>query len=123
VSKHQRKIEDERDARECLAAVRAAGGDIGAWARSHGVDGRSLNAWRVNLARGLAGSRGRRKKRASRTQAQVAPISAKLVEIVAAPSAPSPARYALQIGTTAVEFGDDFREETLRRVVAMLRSC
>jgi len=42
---------------------------------------------------------------------------------MAAPRVPSAARYALQIGTAAIEFGDDFREETLRRVVAMLRSC
>ena len=56
-------------------------------------------------------------------RAQLAPIAAKLVELVPAPSGPSAARYSMRIGTTAVEFGDDFREGTLRRVVAMLRSC
>ena len=44
-------------------------------------------------------------------------------EPLAAPRVPSAARYALQIGTASIEFGDDFREETLRRVVTMLRSC
>ena len=116
-----RKIEDERDARACLAAVRAAGGHIGTWARAHGVDGRSLNAWRENLTRASAGGRVDRSGRTPR--AQLSPISPGLVELVAAPSVPSAARYALQIGTAAIEFGDDFREETLRRVVAMLRSC
>ena len=116
-----RKIEDERDARACLSAVRAAGGHIGTWARAHGVDGRSLNAWRENLSRASAGRRGDRPERRPRTQ--VSPTSPRLVEIVAAPSAPSAARYAMRIGAATVEFGDDFREETLRRVVAMLRSC
>jgi hypothetical protein len=117
----QRKIEDERDARACLAAVRAAGGDVGTWARAHGVDGRSLNAWRVNLSRRSSGERRERSKRAPRTQ--LAPLAARLVELVPAPSAVGAARYSMRIGTAAVEFGDDFREDTLRRVVAMLRSC
>ena len=116
-----RKIENERDARACLAAVGAAGGHIGTWARAHGVDGRSLNAWRENLSRASAGVRCDRSGRTPR--AQLSPISARLVELVVAPSAPSAARYAMRIGAATVEFGDDFREETLRRVVAMLRSC
>ena len=116
-----RKIEDERDARACLSAVRAAGGHIGTWARAHGVDGRSLNAWRENLSRASTGERRDRSRHTPRTQ--VSPTSPRLVEIVAAPSAPSAARYAMRIGAATVEFGDDFREETLRRVVAMLRSC
>lgn len=116
-----RKIKNERDARACLEAVHAAGGHIGTWARAHGVDGRSLNAWRENLARASAGRRGDRSGRTPRTQ--LSPISTRLIELVAAPSAPSAARYALRIGSATVEFGDDFREETLRRVVAMLRSC
>ena len=46
-----RKIVDEADAEACLAAVRFAGGDVGCWARAHGVDGRSLIAWQSNLGR------------------------------------------------------------------------
>lgn len=46
----RRKIEDERDARACLKAAKAAGLTAGEWAREHGVDGRSLNAWRINLS-------------------------------------------------------------------------
>ena len=42
--KQQRKITDELDAQRCLVAARRAGGDVGAWARANGVDGRSLNA-------------------------------------------------------------------------------
>jgi hypothetical protein len=47
----KRKIEDEAEARRCLSAVEAEGGDIRRWAGAHGIDGRSLHAWRVNFAR------------------------------------------------------------------------
>jgi hypothetical protein len=46
----RRKIEDEREARRCLKSARAAGLTAGEWAREHGIDGRSLNAWRINLS-------------------------------------------------------------------------
>jgi hypothetical protein len=97
-----RKIEDEADARRCLAAVKAAGGDSAAWANANGVDARSLNAWRVNLSR-----RG----------------APKLVELV--PSTPHrpPARYAVAVGDVRVEFDDGFSGDTLLRVMQVLRSC
>lgn len=44
-----RKIWGERDARACVKAAKAAGLGLGAWAREHGVDGRSLHAGAVNL--------------------------------------------------------------------------
>jgi hypothetical protein len=48
----------------------------------------------------------------------------KLVELFAVP-APSTAtqRYVLQVEGARVEFGDDFKEHTLRRVLDVLRSC
>lgn len=98
-----RKIEDERDARRCLAAVRAAGGDAASWARAHGVDARSLNAWRVNL--------GRR------------PPAARLVELVAARVPHVHARYAVVIGEARFEFDDQVESETLSRVLQVMRSC
>jgi hypothetical protein len=48
----QRKIRTADDARACLAAAQASGLPRAAWARAHGIDARSLNAWRLNLARG-----------------------------------------------------------------------
>lgn len=119
----RRKIGDESEARKCLSAIDAAGGDIRAWAREHGIDGRSLHAWRVNLARSGAKTRGPRRKRRS------ARVTTKgLVELVPAGFAaavPSlgPTRYVLEVGGVRVEFGDDFYEPTLRRVVGILRSC
>jgi hypothetical protein len=37
----RRKIEDEREARRCLKAAKAARLTAGEWAREHGIDGRS----------------------------------------------------------------------------------
>jgi hypothetical protein len=105
----RRKIRDEADARRSLAAVARAGVGIGEWARANGVDGRSLRAWRMNLER-CGASKGR--------PARVA----RLVELVPA-SAGTPAKYVLRRGAVTVEFGDDAREETLRRLVAVLQTC
>lgn len=54
-----RKIEDEREARAFLKAAKSSGVPLKAWARDRGIDGRSLNAWRMNLARSRASARGR----------------------------------------------------------------
>ena len=47
-----RKIQDETEAREHIAKMRESGLTLAAWARSEGIDGRSLYAWNVNLSRG-----------------------------------------------------------------------
>jgi hypothetical protein len=45
------------------------------------------------------------------------------VELVpAAPPAPA-ARYVLHVGGVELELGDDFHEDTVRRLVQMLLSC
>ena len=107
----RRKIEDERDARACLKAAKAAGMSAGEWAREHGIDGRSLNCWRVNL------SSGRTTKLA---------VSAKphLVELVPTTAARhSDARYVVRLGEITLELDDDFQEESLVRIVRALRAC
>jgi hypothetical protein len=97
-----RKIKDEADARACLAAVRAAGGDAVGWSRANGVDARSLHAWRMNL-------RPRSK-------------STKLVELVPT-TRPSGAQYVLDLGVARLEFDDLCSSETLQRVIRVLRGC
>lgn len=127
----RRKIEDESEARRCLLAVEAEGGDLRGWARAHGVDGRSLHAWRVNFARwGNGHPLPRRPLRRREVRKEQAGTSTGLVELVPAgplrkalSSSPGTSRYALEVGGARVEFGDDFSEPTLRRVVGMLRSC
>ncbi len=70
-----------------------------------GVDGRSLNAWRINLGR-------------RRTMGETRPA---LVELEPAPTSNESARYALVVGDARVEFGDACSVDTLRRVVEALR--
>ncbi len=103
-----RKIVDARDARACVKAARTAGLSLGAWARRHGVDGRSLHAWSVNL--GLS-------------SVLAKPGLIELVPRSAQQVGSGSARYVVRIGETAVEVGDDFEDDTLARVVRVLRAC
>ncbi len=76
----RRKIEDELEARRCLRALDAEGVDLRTWARAHGVDGRSLHAWRVNFARWGQGL----PRRPQRPHSTRGGTSAGLVELVPA---------------------------------------
>lgn len=118
----QRKITDEREARRLLAAARAAGGNVGRWARANGIDGRSLNAWRMNLARRGKGAVSRRTPPATKESTAPRPRAA-VVELVPAPRPTAASRYAVRLGDARVEFGDDFDPHTLRRVLEVLRAC
>ena len=112
-----RKIEDERDARRCLLAADLAGQCAGEWGRANGVDGRSLRAWEVNLARGRAP--GSRRRRETTLPSRPHPV----VELVPAAAAATASRYVLEVSGARVEFGDDASVTTLRRVIEALRSC
>ena len=105
----RRKVRNEADAVECLAAMRRAGCATVVWAREHGVDARSLNAWKVALERRVS----------KRRRLKAAPLQ--LVELV---SAVRPqARYAFDVGGVRVEVDDTFEAETLQRLVRTLRAC
>jgi hypothetical protein len=105
-----RKVRNEQDARRCLTAVKASGRELGDWAREHGVDGRSLNLWRVNL------------KRRGVFRARTSP---RLVELVVArPAVVVPqAPFVLRVGGVELELGEQFDEASLRRLVGVLKSC
>lgn len=112
-----RKIHDEIDARRCLRAAARAGQTAGEWARGHALDGRSLHAWKLALARRGDGSVSRRRGRAKTKPAHA------LVELVATPPTVAVGRYVLEVGDGRIEFGDDASAATLRRVVEVLRAC
>lgn len=106
-----RRIFNEQDARRCLAAVKLSRADLATWARAHGVDGRSLNLWQVNLSR-----RGAPSPRA------VKPVQ--LVELVpAVPRNVPRAPYVLHVDGVELEIGEEFNEQSLRRLVGLLKSC
>jgi hypothetical protein len=96
----RRKITHEADARACLDAVAASGLERAAWARAHGVDARSLNAWRLALAR--------------------RPPTG-FVELVTAPQ--SPRAYTVQVGVFSVPVPADFEEHSLARLLQVLARC
>ena len=115
-----RKIEDEAEAVRCLRAAEREGMSVGAWARTHGIDGRSLHAWRMNMAR-----RGTTAPLRRKTAPKGSSTAHALVELVpAATSAVAgPGHYAVVVGSARIEFGDDVSVATLRRVLEALRSC
>lgn len=115
-----RKIENEFEAARCLRAAEREGLSAGDWARAHGVDGRSLHAWQMNLAR--RGTTSPLKRRKARPKAVTARALVELVPI-ATPVTQGTGRYALVVGGARVEFGDDASVVTLRRVLEVLRSC
>src|SRR5262245_57466171 len=103
----RRKIRDERDARACLNAAKASGLELRTWARTNGVDGRSLRAWHINVSR---------MKRRPLTR------SKQLVELVAAHQTGS-SKYLVHVGALSLELGEDFDDHTLGRIVGVLRAC
>lgn len=115
-----RKIEDESEARRCLLAAKRGGLSAGDWGRAHGIDGRSLHAWQMNLERRGTIAAPRRRKRKASAAARA------LVELV--PAGPDVTvagrgRYVLDVAGARVEFGDEVSVATLRRVLEALRSC
>lgn len=111
-----RKIQDENEARECIAKMKESGLTLAGWARSARIDGRSLHAWNVNLARGNVGAP--RRAPAARNVRRV-----KLVELLPMAVSSRTARYIVQVGQLTLEVDAQFDEMTLRRLVAVLRSC
>jgi len=98
-----RKIRDVREARECLHEVAQSGVNRVQWAREHGIDARSLNAWRVNLERG-------------------GPTDGlRLVELV--PERASRGAVSVRCGPFTVHVEEAFDEGILARVLAVVASC
>ncbi|WP_374616538.1 hypothetical protein [Thauera aminoaromatica] len=113
-----RKIRDEKEARQCVAAARAAG-NLGQWARAHGYDGRSLHAWAMNLGRRAPAAKVRR-ARPARNAREGAPA---LVELVPSPSPMALGQVVVVLGDVRIEVGPDFDAATLQRLLAVLRAC
>lgn len=103
-----RKIRGVADARACLAAVEASGQSRVAWAKAHGVNPRSLNAWRLNLSRAQRG--------------RTTPVI-RLVELV--PATPStPTVYRVRCGAFEVEVDGVIEADRLGQLLrVMVAAC
>jgi hypothetical protein len=99
-----RKIRDGADAVAGLRAVEKSALSLAHWARSAGIDGRSLNAWRMNL-----GARSR-------------PATLRMVEVTLTPPKPV-GRYVDHLGEVAVEVDEYFDGDTLLRLLDVVAEC
>jgi hypothetical protein len=106
-----RKIADESDAHACLEAAARSGLPRAEWARAHGVDARSLNAWRLNLER--------------RSAEAAKPSELRLFELVseAAPPRSAVSGVRLVLGELVVEVDRGFDAGTLGRVLDLVAPC
>ncbi len=105
-----RKVRDAAEARSLLAEAEASGVSRSTWARSRGVDARSLNAWRLNLER----------------RAQPGPWAEPfhLVELVPTAREPRPGQfYNVRCGPFSVELDERFEDETLQRLLRVVATC
>ncbi len=100
-----RKIRDEADARACLDDAASSGLRRAQWARVHGVDARSLNAWRVNLRRRDA-----------------TPSVLQFVELVATEGG-DVRTLRVRRNALEVEVPEDFDDDHLLRVLRVLAAC
>ena len=101
----RRKVRDAEEAAVLLAEAERSGRSRAEFARSNGIDARSLNMWRVCLAR-------------RRTPAEL-----RLVELVPAEPRSTSAPLAVRCGPFAVEVPADFDDHHLRRVLAAVAAC
>lgn len=100
-----RKIRDERDARECLDAVEQSGMERAAWARANGIDGRSLNAWRLNL---------------QRLQPEIDAL--RIVELIPQGQTRE-TTFRVGCGPFIVEVPPDFDDNALARLLGVVAAC
>jgi hypothetical protein len=103
-----RKVRDELEARRFLDAVARSGLERATWAHQHGIDARSLNAWRLVLAR--------------KEREDEAPL--RLVELVP-PSRPTPRADPIRVvlDDLVIEVSADMDEAALIRVLRAARAC
>ena len=103
----RRKVRSRGEAEVLLDELEASGLALRAFCSERGLDGRSLQCWRLNLGR-----------KPSRARAATSP-SLRLVEF-ALPSAR--ASYRVLVGEHAVEVDDAFREDTIARLLDVLET-
>lgn len=101
----RRCITDEEEANRLLHAWRDSQMDIRTFCAAHGIDGRSLRSW------------------LDKNKGTDIP-SVRLLELMPVEetrAVQTKATYRLTIGAVSLEFDEHFREETLVRLLAVLR--
>jgi len=101
----KRKVQGPNDAVALLEEFAESDLEFKDFCGMKGVDGRSLQCWRTNLARQQPGDQ---------------PV--RLVELVSRAQQP-PARYRVHVDDWVVEVDDTFQSETLARLLEVVASC
>ena len=99
----RRKINGEAEAAALLKEWRAESVDFDVFCKEQGVDGRSLQCWRMTFA-----------KRE--------PEAMRLLELTL-PREKAAASYRIHVGDYTVEVDDDFQDETLTRLLTAVGRC
>jgi len=102
----RRKVRDRAEAVALLDGLSASGQSLAGFCRVRGIDGRSLNCWRYNVQDGTPR----------------APVGLRLVEL-AAPVPLPPAVYRVVLDGIEVEVDDQFCDDTLARLLAVVSAC
>jgi hypothetical protein len=103
-----RRVRHRAEALELLEAAERMGVSRAEWARRNGIDGRSLNAWRMNLDRGVGVD-------------VVQPPAVRMVELV--PATRVETTYRVRCGTFVVEVDGDFDDHVLGRLLSVVAAC
>ncbi len=106
MSTPRRKVRDEEEARHLLAQMMESGLELREFCKHEGIDGRSLHCWSRNLE--------------ARDPKPLTPL--RLVEVVGHEPVRQ-AEYRVVLGDLVVEVDDNFREETLLRLLRAVTSC
>jgi len=109
-----RKLRGDADAVACLEAAEVSGLGDAAWARQHGIDGRSLHAWRLHLER-----------RGGERSPSASPL--RVVELVSSVSSSSstsgPRSLRVRYGPFVIEVEPHFDAEVLARLLDVVAAC
>ena len=103
----RRKIRDAEEARTLLDRYEACGTSLAEFARMMGVDGRSLNAWRINL---------------ERTRRRDVDSVPEFIELVST-DAVGTSSFQVQCGPFSVDVPPQFDAAGLARLLAVVATC
>jgi len=107
VESSRRKVLDREEAEFLLAEWKDSGRELANFARARGIDGRSLHCWRINID-----------QRTRRTPGET-PI--RIVELQVA-STNCHTRYRIELHGGIIEVDDQFNEQTLERIIRLVRT-
>lgn len=113
----RRKIANAEEARRLLDDLERSGLDRPTFCQREGIDGRSLNCWRLNMTRKRETS-----ERCPPEALRVVELSRAQIERVTAPSDVG-SRYRVAVADAVIEVDDAFRDDTLARLLSVVRAC